>query len=61
MTKVGRLFEEEKQQAVKEAVKEALQQGMQQGIYEKELQVYNNMIARGYSEEEARAISGFPK
>lgn len=54
MTKVGRLFEEEKQQAVKQAASEALRKG----AYENAVKVYNNMIERGYSEEEARLLSG---
>lgn len=41
--------------------REGVQEGMQKGEMSKGIAVYKNMLARGYSKEEALAVSEIPK
>ena len=42
----------------KDILNQGITQGIEQGIEQKTLQVYQNCINRGMSEEDARAIAG---
>lgn len=45
----------------REGVQEGMQKGIQKGEISKGIAVYKNMLARGYSKEEALAVSEIPK
>ena len=45
-------------QGIEQGITQGIEQGISQGIEQKTLQVYQNCINRGMSEEDARAIAG---
>ncbi len=45
-------------QGIEQGISQGIEQGISQGIEQKTLQVYQNCIKRGMSEEDARAIAG---